>query len=105
MQRFVINNDGPTVLEHLKNKKAIVKHISVQGKGKLHSCMLTFGKHGDTKASSKELLFIKPLHERDEILLPHVGTFNIADYDFCSLEIITGTLHHTDQIILAVLFV
>ena len=99
---IAINSEGTTDLSALKNLHAVIKRLSLSGIGKLGACMLTFGKRGQSNNAHKDLLFIKPLHERSETLLPHLKEFSVDDYDFCSIQIFTGALKEGDTVRLLV---
>ena len=99
---IAINNEGTTDLSALKNMRGVIKRLSMQGVGRLGACMLTFSKIGDEARRHKDLLFIKPLHERSETLLPHLKEFSVDDYDFCSLQVFTGELKQGDTVKLMV---
>ncbi len=99
----IIKGSGITDLSQLKDKDVIIKKLVLCGSGKLDACMLSFGKHGDSWTSHKDLLFLKPLHEKSEILLPHIKGFSAGGYDFCTLQILTGTVTAADEIQLSLL--
>ena len=100
---IAINNEGTTDLSALKKRHAVIKRLSLSGAGKLGACIMTFGKLGETARGNKDLLFLKPLHERSETLLPHIKEFSVDEYDFCSLQVFTGELKQGDTIKLSVL--
>jgi hypothetical protein len=100
--RIAIKPEGPTDISALKNRNAVIKSVALTGKGKLGACMFTFGKNGGSVNEQKDLLFIKPLHERTELLLPHIKGFAVSDYDYCSVQVFTGTPAPGDEIKLTV---
>ncbi len=68
----------------------------------MDSFIVTFLRNGERVAVGKDVLFIKPLHQKSEILLPHIQKFLVSDYDLCSVEIFGGNVLEGDEIILFV---
>jgi hypothetical protein len=95
---ITITAEGSTDLGLLKDKNAVIRRLTLTGKGKLDACILTFGKKGDSKYGQKDLLFLKPLHEKSEILMPHIKGFHTTDYDYCTLQVLTGNIMAGDEI-------
>ena len=99
---IVIKHDGPTDISALRHKNAVIKSVALSGQGTLGACMFTFGKKEGSVNQQKDMLFIKPLHERSETLLPHVKDFRISDFDFCLFQVFTGRPQPSDEIKLTV---
>jgi len=76
------------------------KQLVLEGEGKLHSCILTFGVEHDNINGQKEILFLKPLHEKGEILLPHIKDFSLHGFNYCYIEVFTGKVSAHDRLVL-----
>ena len=100
---ILINEHGPTDLGPLKAQNAVLHRLSLSGKGKMGACIITFYKQGEFKTVQKDVLFLKALHEKSEILLPHIKGFVASDYDYCLFERFTGHGLPEDEIKLSVL--
>ena len=100
---IVIHADGrSTDISLLKTKCAFSGRIELKGKGSLESCMITFLRNGERVAAGKDVLFVKPLHQKSQTLLPHLKKFLVSDFDLCSVEIFGGNILDGDEIILFV---
>ena len=97
-----IKEDGATDLRFLKNQDAVVERISLSGIGSLGACIVTFCQQINSSTAQKEVLFLKPLHEQSQILLPHIKGFNVSCYDFCYFERFLGNVCNGDEIKLSV---
>ena len=93
-----INAEGTTDLVQLKDKHVIIRRLSLYGTGKLGACMVTFCRNGDSMASHKDVMFLKPLHEKSETLMPHIKGFNASGFDYCTMQILTGNLKPGDEL-------
>ena len=100
--RILINREGPTDISHLKDRGAIARQLVLSGSGNLHSCIVSFSKKAHESNIHKELLFIKPLHERSEKLIPHLPAYPVSHFDYCSIQVFTGSVSKEDEIYLMV---
>jgi hypothetical protein len=99
---ILINEDGTTDLRHLKNQNAIVQRLCLSGTGNMGACIITFCHQEESATAHKEVMFLKALHEKSQILLPHIKSFNASYYDFCFFERFTGNICYGDEIKLSV---
>ena len=95
-----MDHDGLTKLGLEEGPKVFAEQITLSGKGKLSSCIVTFIRHDGPHLCQMELLFLKPLHAKTETLLPHIKNFVISEYDFCSVMVFTGNVLPGDEIVL-----
>jgi hypothetical protein len=95
---ITISKDEPTDLSRYKDQNISVKQLALTGAGKLDACMITFYKNGDSLSAQKDLLFLKPLHARNEVLVPHIKDFKVSGYDFCSIQVFTGNVLKSDKV-------
>jgi hypothetical protein len=99
-QQIIIALGGLTDIKHLKDLCVRPRQLVLEGSGSLNSCMMTFSRENDFPIGQKDLLFLKPLHEKSEILVPHLKDFSLSGYTYCSIEIFTGKISEKDKIIL-----
>ena len=101
-QRILINREGPIDISHLKDRGAIARQLVLSGAGSLHSCIVSFSKNAPESNVHKELLSIKPLHERTEKLVPHLQAYPVSHFDYCNIQVFTGSVSKDDEIYLMV---
>jgi hypothetical protein len=94
----VIDRNKPTDIRHLKECNAKVERLVLKGKGELNGCLLTFSNKDDGPHGQKDLLLLKPIHEKENILLPHNKHLVVSPYDYCSIQIFTGNMRDDDII-------
>jgi hypothetical protein len=101
MERSIqLNRNSPAAIAYLRGKNACADHLHIVGKGTLFVCLLAFYNEGDHPARHRELYFYNPAYVSSKKLPAKVSGFNISEYDYCAISILTGSAEPGDEIYL-----
>jgi hypothetical protein len=96
-----LNRHEPEKIAHLRGQNAIAGKLHVSGRGTLFVCLLAFYNEGEHHTKHKELYFRHDDYKSAKEIPAVKNGFNISEYDYCVIRILTGSLHPDDEIFLS----
>lgn len=86
-----ISRYTPTSLAALKDSIAVALSLQASGKGSISFCILSFFNEGQREALHKDIYFKGHELQRTKEIRCQVTGFSISDYDYCRVEVLTGS--------------